>query len=108
MKRSRTDIVLYRRGSGPGPDRLYRLAEVAGLAGIHPEAARFYLSLGLIEPEVERPEPLFSDDALWRLARLRRLRRDLGVNLASAGLVLDLLERIEEMERELDRLRGRP
>ncbi len=106
MKRQTTEIVLYASGPGRLPERLYRLAEVADLAGLHPEAARRYLVLGLIEPVREQPEPLFTEEALFRLGKALRLRRDLGVNLASAGIILDLLDRIERMEREMDRLRG--
>jgi hypothetical protein len=44
--------------------------------------------------------------AVVRLRKAIRLRRDLGVNLAAAGIVLDLLDRLEAMELELERLRA--
>ncbi len=105
MRRKRTEIV---RVMAAPQGELYGLAEVARLAGLHPDIARSYLLLGLIEPIREEPEPLFSEEALYRLGRVLRLRRDLGVNLASAGIILDLLDRIEALEREMDRLHGRP
>ena len=41
-----------------------------------------------------------------RLARLLRLHRDLEVDLLGAAVIVDLLERMDGMERELARLRG--
>ena len=37
-----------------------------------------------------------------RLQRALRLRRDLGLSYNGAALVLDLLDRIEALERRLD------
>ena len=39
-----------------------------------------------------------------RLRRMQRLRRDLGVNFAGAAVILDLVNRLNEMNRELARL----
>jgi len=39
-----------------------------------------------------------------RLRRMQRLRRDLGVNFAGAAVILDLLNRLNETNRELARL----
>jgi chaperone modulatory protein CbpM len=38
---------------------------------------------------------------LQALARIRRLRAGLGLNYAALGLVVDLLDRVAELEREL-------
>jgi MerR family transcriptional regulator/heat shock protein HspR len=42
-----------------------------------------------------------------RLQRIVRLRRDLGVNLAGIAVILDMRERIVNLQKELRRLRGR-
>jgi DNA-binding transcriptional MerR regulator len=60
---------------------------------------------GLVEPEIREPELLFSEAVVPRIWRILRLRRDLGINLAGIGVVLELLDRIEDMEREVARLR---
>jgi chaperone modulatory protein CbpM len=41
---------------------------------------------------------------MLRFRRMQRLHRDLGVNFAGAAVILDLLDRIEQMRRELDNL----
>jgi chaperone modulatory protein CbpM len=45
----------------------------------------------------------FQGSAAERIARATRLRRDLGLNYAGALLACDLLDRIEELERNLRR-----
>ena len=56
-------------------------------AGVHPDLVRALVRSGWIA----------RDESPARLARVMRLRRDLGVNLAGALLACDLLERIETL-----------
>lgn len=83
------------------PPRL-RLESFARQAGVHPELLRRFVALGLVEA--------VRDDAghLWlplgelpKLARIQRLRAGLSLNYASIGLVIDLLDRIDELEAAL-------
>jgi hypothetical protein len=62
-------------------------------AGLHPELVRRLIRLGAVEPDAL--------DAAARLARVVRLRRDLGLNYAGAILACDLLTRIDELETRL-------
>jgi hypothetical protein len=39
-----------------------------------------------------------------RLRRMQRLRRDLGVNFAGAAIILELVGRIEQLNRELSEM----
>jgi chaperone modulatory protein CbpM len=69
------------------------LVDVRALArrsGLHPDLVRRLIALDAVDP--------LDWDAAARLARLARLRQDLGLNVAGAALVCDLLERIEELE----------
>lgn len=50
-------------------------------------------------------EPRFGGVALRRVRIAARLRRDLGVNAAGTALAIELMERIEALERELVRRR---
>jgi MerR HTH family regulatory protein len=63
---------------------------LARRSGLHPDLVRRLIALDAVDPR--------DWDAAARLARLARLRRDLGLNVAGAALVCDLLERIEELE----------
>ena len=51
------------------------------------------------------PKLLFPETAVPRIWRIMRLRRDLGINWSGIGVVLDLLDKIEELEREIAWLR---
>jgi chaperone modulatory protein CbpM len=63
---------------------------------------------GLIETlESGADEPLLPRRAVIQLRRMQRLRRDLRVNFTGAAIILDLVGRIEELNRELAEMRGR-
>jgi len=68
--------------------------------GLHPELVERFVALGLVEP-VRRSngELWFTMHQVRRVARMQRLRSDLALNYSALGLVLDLLERIEQLER---------
>lgn len=60
---------------------------------------------GLIETvDNETDEPLLPRRAVVQLRRMQRLRRDLGVNFTGAAIILDLVGRIEELNRELSEM----
>ena len=50
-------------------------------------------------------EPLVPRRVVVRLRRMQRLRRDLRVNFTGAAVILYLVERMEEMKRELAEMR---
>ena len=57
---------------------------------------------GLIETlESGSDEPLLPRRAVVQLRRMQRLRRDLRVNFTGAAIILDLVRRIEQLNREL-------
>ena len=61
---------------------------------------------GLIETVGEpTDEPLMPQRAVVRLRKMQRLRRDLGVNFTGASIILDLVERVGEINRELAEMR---
>jgi chaperone modulatory protein CbpM len=63
---------------------------------------------GLIETlESPTDEPLLPRRAVVQLRRMQRLRRDLGVNFAGASIILDLVGRIEQLNRELAEMHRR-
>jgi hypothetical protein len=75
--------------------------EVAARCGLHPSLVQRLVALGLIEPLDGRTDR-FPPDVTLRLQRALRLRRDLGLSYNGAALVLELLDRIENLERRLE------
>jgi DNA-binding transcriptional MerR regulator len=71
-------------------------------AGVHPEMVRRFVGLGLVEPRGgTTAAPLFRRQDASLIAQAMRLRRDLGVNYAGAVLAIELVARIEDLERRL-------
>lgn len=59
---------------------------------------------GVIEPlKVHEELWSFSSETLWRVKKVQRLRRDLDLNIPGAALTMQLLDRIEELEKILKR-----
>ncbi|WP_433305169.1 chaperone modulator CbpM [Actinoplanes sp. CA-030573] len=89
------------RRPGPSTGRL-DLAMFSRVAGIHPEMAYRLVALGLLEPVRDSAGELwFGHDQVVAVARIRRLRGGLGLNYPALGLVVDLLDRVAELERQL-------
>ena len=77
------------------------LAAVARRAGVRIAVVRRYLEFGLFDPHAEPAEaPRYDPLSAARVARAERLRRDLGLNVAGAVLVCELLDRIRELEAQ--------
>jgi chaperone modulatory protein CbpM len=79
--------------------------ELAAAVGIRPARLARLVQLGLVEPATPGTSE-FTAATVARLRRMLRLHRDLGVNLAGAAIIVDLLERLERLDAELARLRG--
>ena len=82
------------------------LEGLASAADLHPDLVARFAAYGLLEPVSTRGAELrFDFTAISRLRTIRRLRSDLGINLPGIAVVLDLVERIETLQRELAELR---
>lgn len=63
---------------------------------------------GLIDTVTsDADEPRLPRRVVIQIRRMQRLRRDLGVNFAGAAVILDLVERIEQLNRELAEMQRR-
>jgi chaperone modulatory protein CbpM len=84
------------------------LEAFATKAGLHPELVRRLLALGLLVADRDAAGNLwFSPTQIAAASRLQRLRAGLSINYAALGLVIDLLDRIAELENA-QRERTRP
>jgi chaperone modulatory protein CbpM len=85
------------------------LATFSQVAGIHPTLVHRFIALGLLEPQRDDEGVLWFDrHQLLALDRVRRLRAGLGLNYSALGLVVDLLDRVAELERQLRSTSSRP
>ena len=86
----------------PGRDRgVYMISVAAELAGMHPQTLRIYETRGLITPKRSpKNTRLYSQEDVERLRRIQELTGELGMNLAG-------VERVFELELEIERMRRR-
>lgn len=73
--------------------------ELSRLCECHLMVAKRLFSIGLIEPLSSRETPLFDRSAVVRARKALRLKRDLGLNFDAVALVMELLDRIDKLER---------
>ena len=78
------------------------ISAVAEMYEIHPQTLRLYEREGLLKPSrTEGNTRLYTEDDLKRLEVILSLARELGVNISGIAVILQLRERIEEMQRQM-------
>ncbi len=89
-----------RTGTGKG---YYMISAVATKYNIHPQTLRLYEREGLLSPSrTEGNTRLYSDEDLQRLETILALTRELGVNLAGVEIVLNMRQKMERMQSEVN------
>jgi MerR family transcriptional regulator/heat shock protein HspR len=80
----------------------YMISAVAETYDIHPQTLRLYEREGLLKPSrSEGNTRLYTQEDLERLELILNLTRDLGVNLAGVEVILNMRQRLEEMQQEM-------
>jgi MerR family transcriptional regulator/heat shock protein HspR len=80
----------------------YMISAVAEMYGIHPQTLRLYEREGLLKPSrTEGNTRLYTDQDIERLEFILSLARDLGVNISGIAIILNMRERMEEMQRQM-------
>jgi MerR family transcriptional regulator/heat shock protein HspR len=83
--------------------RTYTISAVAELYDIHPQTLRLYEREGLLQPSRSIGNTrLYEDADLERLEVILSLTRDLGVNLAGVEIILNMREKMDQMQREFE------
>ncbi len=78
------------------------ISAVAEMYGIHPQTLRLYEREGLLKPSrTEGNTRLYTEEDLQRLEFILTLARDLGVNISGIAIILQMRERMEQMQREM-------
>jgi MerR family transcriptional regulator/heat shock protein HspR len=80
----------------------YMISAVAEMYDIHPQTLRLYEREGLLKPSrTEGNTRLYTDEDLERLEFILNLARDLGVNIAGIAIILQMRERMESMNQQM-------
>ena len=80
----------------------YMISAVAEQYQIHPQTLRLYEREGLLAPSrSDGNTRLYTDDDLERLEVILQLTRELGVNLAGVEIILNMRQKMEEMQRQI-------
>ena len=77
----------------------YMISAVAELYKLHPPTLRLYERVGLLKPSRSQGNTrLYTDSDLERLEVILTLARDMGVNLAGIEIILNMREKMIQME----------
>jgi MerR family transcriptional regulator, heat shock protein HspR len=84
---------------------VFMISVAAQLANMHPQTLRMYEARGLIEPQRSpKGTRLYSQEDVEKLRRIQEMTADLGLNLAGVERVLDLEHEIDEMHARMEAL----
>src|SRR6201996_6199286 len=80
----------------------YMISTVAEMYDIHPQTLRLYEREGLLKPSrTEGNTRLYTDEDIERLEFILSLARDLGVNISGIAIILQMRERMELMQHQI-------
>jgi MerR family transcriptional regulator, heat shock protein HspR len=84
---------------------VFMISVAAQLANMHPQTLRVYEARGLIEPQRSpKGTRLYSQQDVERLRRIQGMTAELGLNLAGVERVLDLEQEIDQMHERIEAL----
>jgi MerR family transcriptional regulator/heat shock protein HspR len=90
-------MATKRKGKGA-----YMISVVAEMYDIHPQTLRLYEREGLLKPSrSDGNTRLYTEEDLKRLEFILNLARDLGVNIAGIAIILQMRERMEQMNLQM-------
>src|SRR5271170_1680208 len=80
----------------------YMISSVAEQYALHPQTLRLYEREGLLKPSrSEGNTRLYTQEDVDRLEVILHLTRDLGVNLAGVEIILNMREKMREMQAQI-------
>jgi MerR family transcriptional regulator/heat shock protein HspR len=81
----------------------YMISAVSEQYEIHPQTLRLYEREGLLKPSrSDGNTRLYTDEDLVRLEVILKLTREMGVNLAGVEIILNMREKMEAMQRQIE------
>jgi MerR family transcriptional regulator/heat shock protein HspR len=83
----------------------YHISSVSQMYNVHPQTLRLYEREGLLKPSRSQGNTrLYSDEDLRQLEIILNLIRNLGINLAGVEVVLNMRQKMQQMEVEVNEL----
>ena len=80
----------------------FMISAVAEQYGVHPQTLRLYEREGLLKPSrSDGNTRLYTSEDVERLEVILHLTRDLGVNLAGVEIILNMREKMGEMQAQI-------
>ena len=81
----------------------YMISAISEQFNLHPQTLRMYEREGLLTPSrSDGNTRLYTEDDIERLEVILKLTRDLGVNLAGVEIILNMREKMAEMQRQIE------
>lgn len=81
----------------------YMISSVAEQYSVHPQTLRLYEREGLLKPSrSDGNTRLYTEEDLVRLEVILHLTRDLGVNLAGVEIILNMRNKMETMQSQIE------
>ena len=81
------------------------ISAVAESYQIHPQTLRLYERLGLLKPSrSDGNTRLYTNDDMKRLEIILTLTRELGVNLAGVEVILNMREKMEKLQQQVEEM----
>jgi MerR family transcriptional regulator/heat shock protein HspR len=83
----------------------YHISRVSQMFDLHPQTLRLYEREGLLKPSRSQGNTrLYTDSDLKQLELILNLIRELGVNLAGVEVILNMRQKMQQMEAEVNEL----
>jgi len=83
----------------------YVISVAAKILGIQTYTLRYYERIGIIEPYRSQGNiRLYSERDMVLLRRVKTLADDMGINLAGVEVVLRMMQQMNELQDELEKL----
>ena len=99
-------MASYRNQTWDDDDPCYVISVAARMVHVHSQTLRYYEREGLLEPARSRGNiRLYSQRDIEKLRRIKSLTDELGINLAGVQVVLHMMNRMAEMEQEIQQLK---
>ncbi len=101
-------MVSFRNQPWDDDEPCFVISVAARMIQVHTQTLRYYEREGLLEPARSRGNiRLYSQRDIEKLRRIKTLTEELGINLAGVQVVLRMMDRMAEMEQEIQRLTDR-